>query len=64
MRILGLFSKYFLILMVIQGFVLTCIDSKSFKNACMHKTATKAKIIGMGTIAISFILYLLAIYTV
>jgi len=64
MRILGLFSKYFLMLMVIQGFVLIFIDSKSFKKACMQKTANKAKIIGTGSILISFVLYLLGIYSI
>lgn len=64
MRILGLFSKYFLALMLIQGFVLAFIDSKSFKRACMKRTANKAKIMGLGSIIISIILYLFAMYAV
>ncbi|KZL90058.1 hypothetical protein CLMAG_45440 [Clostridium magnum DSM 2767] len=62
MRILGLISKYFLILMVIQGFVLAFIDSKGFKRANQNRAADKAKLIGGVSIIASIVLYVLAIY--
>lgn len=62
MRILGLISKYFLILMVIQGFVLVAIDSRGFKRANQKVAANNAKVIGRVSIVASIVLYVLAIY--
>lgn len=62
MRILGLISKYFLILMVIQGFVLTFIDSRFFRRANQKVAANNAKLIGGVSIIASIVLYVLAIY--
>lgn len=62
MRILGLISKYFLILMVIQGFVLTFIDSRIFRRANQKIAANNAKLIGGVSIIASIVLYLLAVY--
>ncbi|MCH5138949.1 hypothetical protein JMF89_17425 [Clostridiaceae bacterium UIB06] len=62
MRILGLISKYFLILMVIQGFVLTFIDSRIFRMANQKVAANNAKLIGGVSITASIVLYLLAVY--
>jgi|GEM_PF-1261022 hypothetical protein len=62
MRILGLISKYFVILMVIQGFVLVFIDSRGFKRANMKRAANNAKVIGGVSIITSIVLYVLAIY--
>jgi len=62
MRILGLISKYFLILMVIQGFILAFIDSRSFKRSNQKVVANKAKVIGEISILASIVLYVLAIY--
>jgi hypothetical protein len=62
MRILGLVSKYFVILMVIQGFVLAFIDSRGFKRANMKRAANNAKVIGGVSIITSIVLYVLAIY--
>lgn len=62
MRILGLISKYFLMLMVIQGFVLAVIDSRSFKRSNQKVAANNAKVIGRMSIVVSIVLYVLAIY--
>ena len=62
MRILRLISKYFVILMVIQGFVLVFIDSRGFKRANMKRAANNAKVIGGVSIITSIVLYVLAIY--
>lgn len=61
-RILGLVSKYFVILMVIQGLMLVFIDSRSFKRANMKRAAEDAKVIGLVSIISSIVLYVLAIY--
>jgi hypothetical protein len=62
MRILGLVSKYFLILMVIQGFILAFIDSRSFRRANQKTAANNARLIGRVSIITSIVLYVLAIY--
>lgn len=61
MRILGLYDKYFLTLMIIQGFILI-IDSKNFFKWNMRDTARKAKSIGIGIIIIGIMLYLVTMY--
>jgi hypothetical protein len=63
MRLLGLISKYFVMLMVIEGFLVGFIDSKSLKKSGMKREAYKSKIIGISAIIISVILYILQIYT-
>lgn len=60
MRIIGLFDKYFLIMVIIQGIITSLIDYRSFKEAGMNRTARKAKIIGISEIVISFVMYLMA----
>lgn len=62
MRILGLISKYFLILMIIEGFVVGFVDSKRLKKANMKRAADKSKAIGVAAIIVSIILYLLKVY--
>ena len=62
MRILGLFDKYFLILMIIQGLILI-IDSKGFSNWDMKNISRKSKSIGIGIIVIAFVLYLISTYS-
>jgi hypothetical protein len=57
--IIGLFTKYFLILMVLQGIVVGFIDAGSFKRSGMKDTAKKARILGIGSIALGFCLYIL-----
>ncbi|WP_190285296.1 CLC_0170 family protein [Clostridium sp. JN-1] len=59
MRILGLFDKYFLILMLIQGSVLSSIDYAKFKKLNKNKLAMKSRLIGIVVILISIILYLI-----
>lgn len=59
MRILRLFDKYFLILMLIQGGVLSSIDYAEFKKLNKNKSAMKARFIGIIAILISIILYLI-----
>ncbi len=64
MKIIGLFNKYFVILMVIQGLVLIFVDSKSFNKANMRDIGAKAKFIGIGSIIISISLYFISTFTV
>ncbi|MTK12609.1 MAG: hypothetical protein F8N39_11140 [Clostridiaceae bacterium] len=61
MRVLGLYDKYFLALMIIQGFILI-IDSKNFLKWNMKDTARKAKSIGISIIIIGIMLYLVTMY--
>ena len=57
MRILGLFDEYFLILMLIQGFMVSVVDATSFKEKGMKRAAKKAKYLGTITILLSVILF-------
>jgi hypothetical protein len=57
MRILGLFSKYFILLMLIEGLIVTVIDSKYYLKNGMDKMSKKAKHIGMITIVLSIVLF-------
>jgi hypothetical protein len=59
MIIVGLFTKYFLILMVVQGLVVTFIDASSFKHAKMTAAARKARVLGLGSIVLGIGLFLL-----
>jgi len=58
MRIIDLFDKYFLLLMIIQGFMVSVVDATSFKEKGMKKLAKKAKYLGVITICLSVILFL------
>lgn len=60
MNIIGLFDKYLLILVIIQGLITSFIDYKSFKKAGMNRTAKTARFIGSSEIIISFLMYLIA----
>lgn len=57
--IIGLFTKYFLILMVIQGLIVAFVDYNSFKRGELLRTARKAKILGATFIAASIALFIL-----
>jgi hypothetical protein len=57
MLIIGLFTKYFLILMLIEGVIVGFIDARSFKEANMKDTARKARLIGYSFIALGLALY-------
>ncbi|AYD39175.1 hypothetical protein D4Z93_00795 [Clostridium fermenticellae] len=59
MRILHLFDKYFLILMVIQGGLLGLIDYAKFKRDDNFKLAIRAKFVGIVSILVAIILYLI-----
>lgn len=59
MNIINLFTKYFLILMVIQGIVVGFVDVYGFKRDNMKDTAKKARILGIGSIILGFVLLFL-----
>lgn len=59
MKILDLFGKYFLFLILIQGFILGFFDVKSFEKENLNEVAKKAKVIGRGSIIIAVILFIL-----
>ncbi|OBR91793.1 hypothetical protein B5S50_11825 [Clostridium sp. 001] len=63
MRIVHLFDKYFFILMVIEGIILTFIESKKFKRNRLIKTAFKSRVIGVILIVLSVVLYAFSIYS-
>ena len=53
MRILSLFDKYFVILIVIQGIIMITIDYVTFKEYKMKEVAKKSRIIGISAIIIA-----------
>lgn len=59
MKILDLFGKYFLLLILIQGFILGFFDVKSFEKENLNQVAKKAKVVGRGAIIIAIILFIL-----
>jgi hypothetical protein len=59
MKILDLFGKYFLFLILIQGFILGFFDVKSFEKENLNQVAKKAKVVGRGAIIIAVILFVL-----
>ncbi|KEI11022.1 hypothetical protein Z957_10105 [Clostridium sp. K25] len=59
MKILNLFTVYFLMLLLIQGFVLIMLDSISFENAGMSNASRKARAIGKVIIILGIILYVM-----
>jgi hypothetical protein len=63
MIILGLFTKYFLILMVVQGIIVGFIDAAGFKRDGMKNTGKKARILGIGSIVLGIGLYFLRMLT-
>ncbi|KRU24882.1 hypothetical protein FC826_04810 [Clostridium botulinum] len=58
-RIIGIFDKYFLILMLIEGGITMFMDAPSFKESNMMKSYNQARWIGIFVIIISLILYIL-----
>jgi multisubunit Na+/H+ antiporter MnhG subunit len=63
MLIIGLFTKYFLMLMVVQGIVVGFIDASGFKRNNMKDAARKARILGIGSIVLGIGLYFLRMLT-
>lgn len=59
MIIIGLFTKYFLILMVLQGIIVGFIDATGFKRSDMKDAARKARFLGIGSIVLGIALYIL-----
>lgn len=59
MIIVGLFTKYFLILMVLQGIIVGFIDASGFIQADMRSAAKKARFLGIGSIVLGIALYIL-----
>jgi len=60
-QIIKLCSKYFLILMLVQGIIAAFIDTYSFKRSHLNYIARKARILGIGSIIIGIVLYFLNI---
>ncbi|WP_373897923.1 CLC_0170 family protein [Haloimpatiens sp. FM7315] len=52
-----LFDKYFLILMLIEGFTLSIYDYNKFENDKEHICALRARKLGYSSIFISIALY-------
>lgn len=58
MRVINLFTGYFLGLMVLEGIVVGTFDSKEFKDAGKKKLEKKAKIVGRAVILVGILLYI------
>lgn len=59
MKIINLFTIYFLMLLVIQGTILSAVDSNNLKKDGMEKASRKAKIIGKCIILLGCVLFTL-----
>lgn len=59
MKILDLCDGYFLILVLVQSFIVIFIDAKSFKKENLEGVERKAKILGNTFIVLSIILFIL-----
>ncbi|ERI94833.1 hypothetical protein HMPREF1982_00758 [Clostridiales bacterium oral taxon 876 str. F0540] len=57
MLIVGLFTKYFLILMLLEGVIVGFIDAPSYKRQGMNNSFKKARVAGICFIVIGFLLY-------
>lgn len=57
MRILDLFGKYFLILILIQGSILIFLDAESFKKRDLNGLYNRARAIGIGWIVVGVVLF-------
>lgn len=62
MKIVNLFTGYFLALILIQGFILGVIDLKSFQKAGMVRVCKKSKVISIGSIIVGIMVYILRIF--
>ncbi|KAJ48896.1 hypothetical protein BD780_004021 [Clostridium tetanomorphum] len=61
MNIVNLFDKYFVALILIQGFIIFFIDYKEFKRNNMNKTARQAKVIAITEVCIAVAMYVISI---
>jgi hypothetical protein len=59
-RVFGLFDKYFLILMIIQGMILTFYDGGIFKRKDENQSMKQARSIGVSAIILSIALYIVS----
>ncbi|WMJ79705.1 CLC_0170 family protein [Clostridium sp. MB40-C1] len=57
MKILDLFGKYFLALILIQGSILIFFDARNFKKGNLNGLYKKARGIGIGWIVIAILLF-------
>ncbi|WP_251861586.1 CLC_0170 family protein [Clostridium sp. Marseille-Q2269] len=58
-KIIGIFDKYFVILVLIEGFITIFIDAPSFKKSNMIKSYKQARYMGIFIVIVSLILYIL-----
>ena len=58
MKVLDLFDTYFLVLMIIQGVIVSFYDSSAFKKKNAERSGKKARKIGITLIIISIALYI------
>lgn len=64
MRIIDLFDEYFLMLIYIEIGILIFIDNRDFKKNNMVKETKISKIVGIGTLSVSTVLYILRLIIV
>lgn len=57
MKIIDLFDSYFLILMIIQGSIVTIIDPYTFKKLGNATAAKKSRNLGISVLVISVVLF-------
>jgi uncharacterized membrane protein len=55
--LLELFDKYFLILVLIQGFIVGFLDRQNFKEEGNEALARKAGLVGRAMIGLSIVLF-------
>jgi hypothetical protein len=60
LELLGLFDKYFLILVLIHGLILIITDSRRYKNQGEEGLAKKARLVGSTVCIISIGLFVIA----
>lgn len=58
---LQLFGIYFVIVVIIQGFIVGVIDSRKFARAGEKSTAVKARLISGAMIALAIVLFISAL---
>lgn len=59
MKILDLFDVYLLAMMAIQGCIVAFVDAPKFKKKNMITVSRNARLIGIGSIAIICILFII-----
>jgi hypothetical protein len=59
MKVLDLFGTYFIFMMIIQGIIVGFYDSLKLKKINLESDSKLAKVIGIGSIILSLILFLI-----